>query len=107
MKLSFNNASIYQTDLNFKLNAVKLVKEIWLMLLHTLRGQYEAIHGEPDVVFRKQQQFREIWKKAEVFTYFGDRIKWRYAPPRWLFPPSILKRPCMRVSTTTHVDSCG
>ena len=92
---------------NVKPNAVELVKEIWLMLLHTLRGQYEAIHGEPDVVFRKQQQFREIWKKAEIFSYFGDRMKWRYAPPKWLFPPPILKGPCMRVSATRHVDSCG
>ena len=48
-----------------KQNAVELVKEIWLMLLHTLRGQYEAIIGEPDVVFRKQQHFREMWTKAE------------------------------------------
>ena len=35
------------------------------MLLHTLRGQYEAIIGELDVVFRKQQHFREMWTKAE------------------------------------------
>ena len=40
-----------------KQNAIELVKEIWLMLLHTLRGQYKAIIGEPDVVIRKQQQF--------------------------------------------------
>ena len=39
------------------------------MLLHTLRGQYEAIHGEPNVVFRKQQHFQEIWKKlVKTFT---------------------------------------
>ena len=62
-------------------------EKIWLMLLHTLRGQYEAIHGEPDVLFRKQQHFRESWKKAEVFSYFGDRMKWRYAPPKLLFLP--------------------
>ena len=51
------------------------------MLLHTLRGQYQAITGELEVVIRKQQ-FREVWKKAKVFTAFGERIKWRYAPPR-------------------------
>ena len=61
------------------------------MLLHTLRGQYEAIIiGELEVVFHKQQHFREIWRKA-VFTYFGETIKWRYAPPRWLLPPSSRK----------------
>ena len=30
------------------------------MLLHTLRGKYEAIIGEPDVVFRTQQHFGEM-----------------------------------------------
>ena len=87
-----------------KPNAVELVKEIWLMLLHTLRGQYEAIPGDPDVVFRKQQHFREIWKKADVFTSFGERMKWRYASPRWLFPSPILEGPCMMASATRHVD---
>ena len=76
-----------------KPNAVQLVKEIWLMFLHTLRGQYEATHGEPDVVFRKQQQFREIWKKAiQVFTFLGDKINWRYAPPKCLFLPPVFER---------------
>ena len=89
------------------LNEVELVKEIWFMLLHTLRGQYDAILGELDVVFHKQQYFREIWKKAEVFTFFGERIKWRYSPPRWLFPPPTLEGPCMTASTTRHVGWCG
>ena len=53
-----------------KQNVVELLKEIWLMLLHTIRGQYEAITGEHDV-FRKQQHFREMWTKAKVFTSFG------------------------------------
>ena len=33
------------------------------MLRHSLRGQYEAITGELDIVFCKQQYFREIWIK--------------------------------------------
>ena len=44
----------------FKQNGVELVKEILLMLLNTLRGQYEAITSEPDFVIRKQQLFQEI-----------------------------------------------
>ena len=60
------------------------------MLLHTLRGQYEAITGEPNVVFRKQH-FREMWTKAKVFTSFGERIKWRYAPPRSVFLPRTME----------------
>ena len=61
------------------------------MLLHTRRGQYEAITSELDVVFRKQQHFREMWTKLEVCTSFGERIKWIYAPPRCLFPPPIME----------------
>ena len=45
-----------------KQNVVEFVKDMWLMLLHTLRGQYEAIIGELEVGFCKQQHFREIWK---------------------------------------------
>ena len=37
--------------------------EIWLMILHTLRGQYEAITGEHEVVIRKQQQFEKFGKR--------------------------------------------
>ena len=47
-----------------KQNVVELVKDIWLMLLHTLRGQYEAITGEPEVVIRKQQQILRNLEKG-------------------------------------------
>ena len=70
------------------------------MLVHTLRGQYEAVTCEPEVVIRKQQQFREIWKNIEVFTSFGERIMWRYAPLRCLFPPPVLEQPYMRALDT-------
>ena len=75
-----------------KQNVVELVKEIWLMLLHTLTCQCEAISGEPHVVFRKQQHFREMRTKEEIFSSFRERIKWRYSPPRWLIPPSHYER---------------
>ena len=49
-----------------KQNVVEVVKEIWFMLLHALRGEYDAITGEFDVVFRKQQHFREMWTKTPL-----------------------------------------
>ena len=50
--------NISSTDkIKVKQNVVELVMDIWLMLLHTLRGQYEAIIGGRDVVIHKQQQF--------------------------------------------------
>ena len=58
--------------------------------------------------FASNNNFEKFGKRQrEVFSYFGDRIKWRYAPPIWLFPPPVLKGPCMRVSATRRVDSCG
>ena len=62
-----------------------------LKLLHTLRGQYEAITSEHNVVFRKIQHFKEMWTKAKVFTSFRERIEWRYAPPRWIYPAPIME----------------
>ena len=69
------------------------VKEIWLMLLHTIGGQYEAITGEPEVVIRKQQQFWEIWKKVRssplsVREYSGDMLHQDafFLPPSWNDP---------------------
>ena len=32
-------------------NVVDVVKEIWLTLVHTLKGEYDAIKGDSDVVF--------------------------------------------------------
>ena len=78
------------------------------MLLNIVRVQYEAIIGERDVVFRKQQYFREIWTKAKVLTSFGERMKWKYAPPRWLFPPPLWKNPNFRcVNAISKVVAFG
>ena len=35
-------------------NVVDVVKDIWLILVHKLKGEYSAIKGDSDVVFRKQ-----------------------------------------------------
>ena len=51
------------------------------MLLHTLRGQYEAITCEPNLVFSKQQHFREVWTKLEVLSHVAFS-----APPLWKDP---------------------
>ena len=63
------------------------------MILHTLRGQYKAKTSDPDVVFRKQQHFLEMWTKEKVFTSFVERMKQRYPPVGWIFRPSLWKDP--------------
>ena len=36
-----------------------------MMLLHTLRGQYDAMICELDIAFCKKHDFRETWTKTE------------------------------------------
>ena len=36
-------------------NVVDVVKEIWLTLVHTLKGEYDAIKGDSDDIFRKDE----------------------------------------------------
>ena len=41
-------------------NDVDVVNEIWLTLVHTLKGEFDAIKGDSDVVLRK----KEVLKKC-------------------------------------------
>ena len=41
-------------------NVVDVVKEIWMStLVHTLKEEYDAIKGDSDAVFRKQEFFKK------------------------------------------------
>ena len=64
-----------------------VVKEIWLTSMHTLKGEYDAIKGDSDVVFRKQEVFKKRWERMNVFCMVNGCIRWRYQPPLWVFPP--------------------
>ena len=37
-------------------------KDIWLTFVHTLKGEYDAIKGDSDVVFRKQEALKKNGK---------------------------------------------
>ena len=41
------------------------------MHLHIMRDQYDAITGESNVLFRKQQHFREMWKMHRSSPLLG------------------------------------
>ena len=47
-------------------NVVDVV-EIWVTLVHTLKGQYDAIKGDSNVVFRNQEDFKKRCERMEVF----------------------------------------
>ena len=62
-------------------NVVDVVKEIWVTLVHTLKGEYDAIKCDSDVVFRKQEGFKKRWERMKVFCMVNGGIRWRYRPP--------------------------
>ena len=85
-------------------NVVEVVKEIWVTLVHTLKGEYDAIKGDSDVVFRKQEVFKKRWERMKVFCMVNGCIRWRYQPPLWVFPPSTWGMwPCI----TVIIDALG
>ena len=55
-----------------------VVKETWLTLVHTLKGEYDVIKGDSHVVFRKQDVFNKRWERLNVFFMFNGCIRWRY-----------------------------
>ena len=71
---------------------VELVKEIWLMLMRTLRDQYEAIHGKPDVVFHKQQQFLRNLEKGRGLHLFWGQNKMEICSTKMVFYAPCLEK---------------
>ena len=70
-----------------KQNLVHCVKEIWLMLISILKGQYDSFMGNENMIFLKQQSRKGKWKDLLVFVERNDKMDWQYVPLRWLFPP--------------------
>ena len=68
-------------------NVVEVVKETWVTLVHTLKAEYDAIKGDSNVVFRKQEVFKNRWERMKVFCMANGCIRLRYDPPLWVFPP--------------------
>ena len=46
-----------------------LVKEIWQNLVRTLKKEYDAINPGSDVVFQKQNVFRNKWEKDNCIMH--------------------------------------
>ena len=58
-----------------------IIDEFWLLLIHTLHGQYECFTGNVDAIFRKQMHFKRLWDSMLIFREDGDHIIWMYIVP--------------------------
>ena len=66
---------------NVTQDVVVIIVEFWLLLVHTLRGQYESFTGNADAILRKQMHFKRIWTSMLIFREDGDHIIWIYTVP--------------------------
>ena len=71
-------ASIFD---NVTQDVAVIIAEFWLLLVHTLRGQYESFTGNADAIFKKQTHFKRIWTSMLIFREDGDHISWMYTVP--------------------------
>ncbi len=66
---------------------VELVQNIWVQLVHTLKGQYDALVGTSDALMSKRLTFLQQWKHWPFFVLCQGKPCWSYKPPVWLYPP--------------------
>ena len=63
------------------------LRDFWIELIHTLRGQYDRIQGNSDEMLRRRFAFLQQWGKAPLCSSTTGTIRWHYRPLVWLFPP--------------------
>ena len=64
-----------------KKESLLVVKEIWVTLVHTIKGEYDVMKGDSDLlVFRKQEVFRKRQERMKVFCMVNGCIRWSYQP---------------------------
>lgn len=52
------------------------VRDFWLELIHTLRGQREELQGSCDRMQRWQETFRLLWREGPFFSETSGVIRW-------------------------------
>ena len=66
------------------------IRDFWLELIHTLRGQYDRLQGSSDAMVRRRLAFLSLWGKGPYLSQASGTVRWHYRPPVWLFPPPIV-----------------
>ena len=53
------------------------VRDFWLELIYTLRGQFDRIQGDSDAAIRRRFAFLRLWK-GPFFTESRGTVQWCY-----------------------------
>ena len=73
---------------NTIVHAVESVWNVYMQMVHTLKGHYDEIKGETDVALLQHLKFIAYWKNAP-FLILQNATPKRCLAPVWLFPPKI------------------
>jgi hypothetical protein len=66
---------------------MQIIKEIWLEIISTLRGQLQEIYDHSNTVVSQRITFHRIWQKSSFYTFDNTTPRWNYTPPCFLYPP--------------------
>ena len=64
---------------------VELVQNIWLQLVHMLKGQYDAIVGTSDALNLKRLTLLQQWKHWTIFVLCQGKPCWSFKLLVWLY----------------------
>ena len=62
------------------------IRKIWLDILHSLEGQYDAIKDNSDMAMTQQLLFSAVWKEALFYDVSLDIVIRHFTTPRRPFP---------------------
>ena len=66
-----------------------MVSNIWLDIVHTLKGQWDGIVRDSDAKISQQHEFPIVWIVTPFMTSNYGIPYWHFQAPKRLFPPSI------------------
>ena len=66
-----------------------MVSNIWLDIVHTLKGQWDGIVGDSDANIAQRHEFLIIQTTTSFMTSNSGTPYWQFQHPKWLFPPLI------------------
>ena len=69
-----------------KIPPAKTIKEIWSIIVHSLKGQLESIEGHSEPEEKQRWLFHLRWRSYPFYSLIASRPVWNYQPPRCLFP---------------------
>ena len=68
---------------------VETVRNIWVMAVHTLKGQYDDLISHEPNDKNATLSFLAHWQNGPFLQLRGGSPIWNFTPPTWLFPPPI------------------